>query len=81
MDTGGSLHRVTNIHMYNDNYRSWFSGLLNHDIALFEVKPPFHFSKIVRPVHLPRSTYETPRELLVCGWGYINHEKVSKQNL
>lgn len=81
MNRGGSVHRVTNIHMYNDKYRSWFSGLLRHDIALFEVKPPFRFSRIVRPVRLPRSTHETPRELLVCGWGDINNERVSKQNL
>ncbi|XP_011687732.1 PREDICTED: trypsin-2-like [Wasmannia auropunctata] len=63
-DRGGSVHRVTSIHIYNDT----------HDIALFQVKPRFRFSRTVRPVRLPRSTHETPFELLVCGWGYINKE-------
>ncbi|KYM99075.1 Trypsin-1 [Cyphomyrmex costatus] len=75
MDTGGSLHRVTNIHVYNDTYHSWFLGLFHHDIALLEVKPPFRFSRTVWPVRLPRSPHEIPLELLVCGWGYINNEK------
>ncbi|XP_011878680.1 PREDICTED: trypsin epsilon-like [Vollenhovia emeryi] len=74
-DRGGSVHRVTNIHVYNDTYRSWFSRLLHHDIAIFQVKPPFQFSRTVRPVRLPRSTHEISRELLVCGWGYINNEQ------
>jgi len=76
-DRGGSVHRVMNIHVYNDTYRSWFSRLLYHDVALFEVKPPFRFSRTIRPIHLPSSTSEIPFELLVCGWGYINNEKVS----
>ncbi|XP_012062678.1 PREDICTED: trypsin delta/gamma-like [Atta cephalotes] len=76
MDRGGSVHRVTNIRVYNDTYRSWFLRLFYHDIALLEVKPPFHFSKTIKPVHLPRSSHELPFELLVCGWGYINDKKV-----
>ncbi|XP_036140642.1 trypsin delta [Monomorium pharaonis] len=78
---GGSVHRVTNIHIYNDTYRSWFSRLLHHDIALIEVKPPFRFSKTVRPARLPRSNHEVPRELLVCGWGDINEKEESPQTL
>ncbi|KAL6446348.1 hypothetical protein ACFW04_001141 [Cataglyphis niger] len=73
----GHMHKVTNIHVYNDTFDR-FSKLPHHDIALFEVKPPFRFSKTVRPVRLPRSsTYEIQRELLVCGWGYTNKEKIS----
>ncbi|XP_077259579.1 trypsin 3A1 [Temnothorax americanus] len=75
-DRGGSVHRVTNIYVYNDTYHSWFSKLLEHDIALFQVKPPFYFSRTVRSVRLPRSTHEISYdELLVCGWGYINNKK------
>jgi len=70
-------NKTDNIHVYNDTYRSWFSRLLYHDVALFEVKPPFRFSKTIQPIRLPRSTREIPFELLVCGWGYINNEKVS----
>lgn len=80
IDRSGSVHRVTNIHVYNDTYRSWFLGLFHHDIVLLKVKPPFRFSRTVRPVRLPRSTHELPFELLVCGWGYINDKKVSKLN-
>ncbi|KYN33148.1 Trypsin-1 [Trachymyrmex septentrionalis] len=76
IDRGGSVHRVTNIRVYNDTYHSWCLKLFHHDIALLEVKPPFRFSRTVGPVHLPRSTHELPFELLICGWGYINDKKV-----
>ncbi|XP_011157839.1 trypsin 5G1 isoform X2 [Solenopsis invicta] len=79
LDRGGSIHRVTNIHIYNDTYPSLFSSY--HDIALFEVKPPFRFSRTVRPVRLPRSIHEIPRKLLVCGWGYINNEREKPETL
>lgn len=81
MDKGGSVHRVTNLHIYNNTNSSWVWKVLHHDIALFQVKPPFHFSRTVRPVRLPRSTHEISHELLVCGWGYTSNGKVSKLNL
>lgn len=74
------MHRVTRIHVYNDTRLS-FSRMLHHDIALFEVKPPFRFSRTIRPIHLPRSGNETQCELLVCGWGYTNVENVSESDL
>ncbi|XP_076761885.1 trypsin 3A1 [Xylocopa sonorina] len=71
LDQGGSLHRVTKMHAYNDStYQYWFSGMLYHDIALFEVRPRFRFSSRVRSVRLPRESSKPPRELYVCGWGY-----------
>lgn len=81
MDKDGSVHKVTNIHVYNDTYHPWFSTMLHHDIALLEVKPSFRFSRTVRPIRLPRSTHGIQRQLLVCGWGYTNIEKVSKLNI
>ncbi|CAL7938785.1 unnamed protein product [Xylocopa violacea] len=71
LDQGGSLHRVTKMHAYNDStYQYWFSSMLYHDIALFEVRPRFRFSSRVRSVRLPRESSEPPRQLYVCGWGY-----------
>ncbi|KAL0130119.1 hypothetical protein PUN28_002010 [Cardiocondyla obscurior] len=75
MDIGGSMHRVTSIRTYYDTHRSWISSLLEHDIALIRVKPPFQFSKTVQPVRLPRPIHKIPRELLICGWGYTSNEK------
>lgn len=75
VDKGGSVHKVTNIHTHNDTYVSQFSDLLHHDIALFEVRPPFRFSRTIRPVHLPKLTDKLRRELFVCGWGYTGIEK------
>ncbi|XP_070154654.1 hypodermin-B isoform X2 [Polyergus mexicanus] len=73
-DKDGHMHKVTNIHVYNDTY-DHFSQLFYHDIALLEVTPPFHFSKTVRPIHLPKSTYGVQRQLLVCGWGSTKSQK------
>ncbi|XP_014485087.1 PREDICTED: trypsin epsilon-like [Dinoponera quadriceps] len=73
---GGSMHRIRNIHIYNDSYISPF--IPYHDIALFEVKPPFRFSKTIQPIHLPKLTDETPRELFVCGWGKTDIGKEAK---
>lgn len=64
------MHRVRNIHVYNDTYISQYWKVPYHDIALFEVKPPFRFSRTIRPIHLPKSTNQIPLELFVCGWGY-----------
>lgn len=67
-DKGGSVHEVTNIHVYNDTYVS-SSTLPYHDIALFEVKPLFRFSKTVRPIHLPAKFHKIYRKLFISGWG------------
>ncbi|EFN68000.1 Trypsin 3A1, partial [Camponotus floridanus] len=75
-DKGGSLHKVTNIYIYNATYHNWFSTF-HHDIALFEVKPSFHFSRTVRPIRLPRSTSSLQHQLLVCGWGNTEKEKIA----
>jgi hypothetical protein len=48
-----------------------------HDIALFKVTPPFHFSKNVQPVQLPQPTDEVPERLMISGWGYSHHLLVS----
>ncbi|XP_026823797.1 trypsin 3A1-like [Ooceraea biroi] len=73
----GAVHRITDIHVYNGTYASWVPGTgEEYDIALFEVRPPFQFSRTVRPIRLPKSTNGIQRELLVCGWGET--EKVTK---
>ncbi|XP_043251082.1 trypsin 3A1-like [Colletes gigas] len=70
---GGSLHRITNLYAYNDTtFLYWFSSMFYHDIALFQVWPPFRFSNSVRVVRLPDEFSQPPRKLYVCGWGYID---------
>lgn len=71
--TGGSLHKLTRIHMYNDtSFQYWSSSMLYHDVALFEVRPRFRFSSTVRAVRLPNEFSKPPRKLYVCGWGYTD---------
>ncbi|XP_072759616.1 trypsin epsilon [Anoplolepis gracilipes] len=73
----GSVHKVTNIYVYNQTNIQY---KLQHDIALLEVKPSFRFSRTIRPARLPRSNHRIKHQLLVCGWGYINAgiEKVAQ---
>ncbi|RLU25892.1 hypothetical protein DMN91_002054, partial [Ooceraea biroi] len=75
----GAVHRITDIHVYNGTYASWVPGTgEEYDIALFEVRPPFQFSRTVRPIRLPKSTNGIQRELLVCGWGETEKENLAK---
>ncbi|CAK9823700.1 Trypsin 5G1 [Anthophora retusa] len=68
---GGSLHKLTKIQVYNDTtFQYWFSSMLYHDIALFEVQPPFRYSSTIRAARLPSEFNKPPRKLYVCGWGY-----------
>lgn len=70
---GGSLHKLTKIYMYNNTmFQYWFSSILYHDIALFEVRPRFRFSSTVRAVRLPTEFSKPPQQLCVCGWGYTS---------
>lgn len=70
---GGSLHKLTKIYMYNNTmFQYWFSSILYHDIALFEVRPRFRFSSTVRAVRLPTEFTKPPEQLCVCGWGYTS---------
>ncbi|XP_066581923.1 trypsin 5G1-like [Prorops nasuta] len=79
---GGTVHKVTKFMIYNDTMISEDFGLYKHDIVLLEVKPPFKFSKEVRPVKLPNPRMtKTPAFLYVSGWGatdYQNLESSSK---
>ncbi|XP_012219426.1 trypsin epsilon-like [Linepithema humile] len=77
-DKGGSLHKVTKIHIYNDSYVPSFSTLPVHDIALFEVKPFFRFSKTIRPIRLPRPAPKIYQKLFICGWGTTDSGQVSQ---
>lgn len=68
---GGSLHRLTKMYAYNDTaYLYWLSSMLYHDIALFKVRPRFHFTDSVRAIRLPSEFSKAPRTLYTCGWGY-----------
>ncbi|KAG7190818.1 hypothetical protein KM043_006887 [Ampulex compressa] len=81
---GGSIHNVTKIHIYdNATYPYWFLRMLQHDIALFEVSPPFRYSKKIRAVRLPKRNSKPPHKLSVCGWGYtsIGHDEQVSDNL
>ncbi|OAD61611.1 Trypsin 5G1 [Eufriesea mexicana] len=76
---GGSLHKLTKIHVYNDTtFQYWFSSMLHHDIALFEVRPRFRFSSAVQAVRLPTEFSKPPRKLYVCGWGYTGTQSSAK---
>ncbi|XP_061934203.1 trypsin 3A1-like [Apis cerana] len=76
---GGSLHKLTKIYMYNNTmFQYWFSSILYHDIALFEVRPRFRFSSTVRAVRLPTEFSKPPQQLCVCGWGYTSVQSNAK---
>lgn len=73
------MHRVRDVYVYNDTTINLYSQIPYHDIALLKVKPPFRFSRTIRPIHLPRLTDKIPQELFVCGWGRTETKKdVSK---
>lgn len=75
---GGSFHKLTKIYMYNNTiFQYWFSSILHHDIALFEVRPHFQFSSTVQAVRLPTEFSKPPEQLYVCGWGYTSVQNVS----
>ncbi|XP_031770885.1 hypodermin-A-like [Apis florea] len=77
---GGSFHKLTKIYMYNNTiFQYWFSSILHHDIALFEVRPHFQFSSTVQAVRLPTEFSKPPEQLYVCGWGYtsVQNGKIS----
>ena len=74
---GGSLHKLTKIHAYNGTaYEYSELNVPYHDIALFEIRPPFRFSSTVRAARLPRESSKPPRTLYVCGWGHTNNRSV-----
>ncbi|KAF3423358.1 hypothetical protein E2986_05614, partial [Frieseomelitta varia] len=75
---GGSLHKLTKIHAYNGTaYEYSELNVPYHDIALFEIRPPFRFSSTVRAARLPRESSRPPRTLYVCGWGHTNNRSVA----
>ncbi|XP_076645032.1 trypsin delta isoform X2 [Halictus rubicundus] len=78
---GGKLHRVTRIHAYDrSTFFYWFSSMLYHDIALFQVWPPFRFSSTVKAARLPNELSRLPRKLYVCGWGYSDFQQSTRMN-
>ncbi|KZC08063.1 Trypsin 3A1, partial [Dufourea novaeangliae] len=75
----GSRHRLTKIHAYNaTTFLYWWSSMYYHDIAIFEVRPPFRFSKSVQAVRLPSEFSRPPPKLYVCGWGYTDFQQNNK---
>ncbi|XP_020290687.1 trypsin 3A1-like [Pseudomyrmex gracilis] len=76
-NTGGSVHKVTKIYVYNDSYISSFSSVPYHDIALIKVSPPFCFSRNIAPIRLQFLSTE-PRLLFISGWGQTEKEKKAK---
>ncbi|XP_076396500.1 trypsin delta [Megachile rotundata] len=80
---GGSLHRLRKIYTYNDTRLPYLlSGMLYHDVALFQVKPRFQFSSTVKAIRLPGEFSTPPRKLHVCGWGYTSfHDNPKVSNV
>ncbi|XP_017893158.1 trypsin-7-like [Ceratina calcarata] len=68
---GGSTRRIKRIYYYNNSiyYPNPNVQLHYYDIALFEVNPPFRFSKTIQPAKLPEEISDPPDKLYVYGWG------------
>ncbi|KAK2586215.1 hypothetical protein KPH14_001473 [Odynerus spinipes] len=80
-DEDGTLHKVTEIHAYDETaYQYGSSKMFLHDIALFKVTPPFRSSSTIRPIRLPQDD-KRPRRLYVSGWGYTSLNSNSHNTL
>ncbi|XP_046404255.1 trypsin-1-like [Ischnura elegans] len=67
VNSGGSIHQVTKIHQHP----GFDIGVLDGDISILEVNPPFQFGTGVQPIALPASDMDVAvgSNADVSGWG------------
>ncbi|KAL7289637.1 hypothetical protein TKK_0016367 [Trichogramma kaykai] len=60
--------------MFNKT-NSKYANLMVNDIALIRLKEDIQFTKVIRPVKLPRSNYHLNEVAVVTGWGNMGYRK------